>query len=129
MSALQSITPRNKCPTIDLASPLISSHNYSSKFHCKPGIRLVRAKAGKEENNNTNNNNDKGKQKKTKQSLFGNITEALDFSQARSEEDAMLIEDARAATKSGEKMSREQYAALRRKIGGTYKDFFKGYID
>ncbi|XP_057822396.2 uncharacterized protein LOC131034816 [Cryptomeria japonica] len=26
-------------------------------------------------------------------------------------------------------MSREQYAALRRKIGGTYKDFFKGYID
>jgi len=26
-------------------------------------------------------------------------------------------------------MSREQYAALRRKIGGTYRDFFKDSID
>nr|CAD1817484.1 unnamed protein product [Ananas comosus var. bracteatus] len=27
------------------------------------------------------------------------------------------------------KMTREQYGALRRKIGGTYKDFFKSYVD
>ncbi|XP_050387476.1 uncharacterized protein LOC126803779 [Argentina anserina] len=67
--------------------------------------------------------------KKTKQSLFSSVTEALDFSQTRSEEDALLLEDARQATKSGEKMSREQYAALRRKIGGTYKDFFKSYVE
>ncbi|CAL9008327.1 unnamed protein product [Prunus brigantina] len=72
---------------------------------------------------------DKEEPKKTKQSLFSSVTEALDFSQTRSAEDALLIEDAREATKSGEKMSREQYGALRRKIGGTYKDFFKSYVD
>ncbi|XP_002983307.2 uncharacterized protein LOC9654449 [Selaginella moellendorffii] len=68
-------------------------------------------------------------QKQEKTSLLTSITDALDFSQARSERDADLIDEARQATKSGEKMSREQYAALRRKIGGTYKDFFKESID
>lgn len=101
--------------------------------------------------------------KKSTQSLFSSITEALDFSQVRSQEDAQLLEDARETTKSGSQMSREQvinniwqqekqiifsvycsaydhkklkwvtqyvqYGALRRKIGGTYKDFFKSYID
>lgn len=43
-----------------------------------------------------------------KQSLFGSVTEALDFSQVRSAEDAQLIEDAREATQSGRKMSKEQ---------------------
>ncbi|XAR66022.1 hypothetical protein NMG60_11012061 [Bertholletia excelsa] len=66
---------------------------------------------------------------KRKQSLFGSVTEALDFSQVRSAEDAQLLEDARQATRSGERMSKEQYGALRRKIGGTYKDFFKSYIE
>ncbi|GFY83453.1 hypothetical protein Acr_03g0002270 [Actinidia rufa] len=67
--------------------------------------------------------------KKDKQSLFGMVTEALDFSQVRSDEDAQLLQEARDATKSGGKMNKEQYGALRRKIGGTYKDFFKSYID
>ncbi|KAK4756703.1 hypothetical protein SAY87_006830 [Trapa incisa] len=67
--------------------------------------------------------------KKRKQSLFGSVTEALDFSQVRSAEDAELLEEAREATRSGGRMSREQYGALRRKIGGTYKDFFKSYVD
>ncbi|QCE15353.1 uncharacterized protein LOC114162928 [Vigna unguiculata] len=66
---------------------------------------------------------------KKKQSLFSSVTEALDFSQVRSAEDAQLIEEAREATRSGERMSREQYGALRRKIGGTYKDFFKSYVE
>ncbi|KAL2339468.1 hypothetical protein Fmac_007408 [Flemingia macrophylla] len=66
---------------------------------------------------------------KKKQSLFSSVTEALDFSQVRSSEDAQLLEDAREATKSGERMSREQYGALKRKIGGTYKDFFKSYVE
>lgn len=87
--------------------------------------RAVRAMAEGAENEKASDE----ERKKTKQSLFGSITEALDFSQVRSEEDAVLLEDARDATKSGEKMSREQYAALRRKIGGTYKDFFKGYVE
>lgn len=46
--------------------------------------------------------------KETKQSLFSSVTEALDFSQTRSAEDAVLIEEARDATKSGERMSRQQ---------------------
>ncbi|XP_057789572.1 uncharacterized protein LOC131006418 [Salvia miltiorrhiza] len=66
---------------------------------------------------------------KRKQSLFESVTEALDFSQVRSARDAELLDEAREATKSGDKMSREQYGALRRKIGGTYKDFFKSYVD
>ncbi|KAF3433283.1 hypothetical protein FNV43_RR24385 [Rhamnella rubrinervis] len=75
---------------------------------------------------------DKGGDKKEepkKQSLFSSVTEALDFSQVRSEQDAELLEEAREATRSGERMNREQYGALRRKIGGTYKDFFKSYIE
>lgn len=51
---------------------------------------------------------EKEEPKKNNQSLFSNITEALDFSQVRSAEDAELLAEAREATKSGEKMSREQ---------------------
>ncbi|KAJ6422364.1 hypothetical protein OIU84_027341 [Salix udensis] len=67
--------------------------------------------------------------KKVKQSLFSSVTEALDFSQVRSAKDAELLEEARENTTSGGRMTREQYGALRRKIGGTYKDFFKSYVD
>lgn len=51
---------------------------------------------------------EEGATKKSKQSLFGSITEALDFSQVRSSQDAVLIEDAREITRSGKKMTREQ---------------------
>ncbi|CAN0919885.1 hypothetical protein LINGRAHAP2_LOCUS31715 [Linum grandiflorum] len=67
--------------------------------------------------------------KKSKQSLFTSLTDALDFAQVRSEKDAELLEEARENTQSGGRMSREQYGALRRKIGGTYKDFFKSYVE
>ncbi|KAI3458449.1 hypothetical protein Pfo_015112, partial [Paulownia fortunei] len=60
--------------------------------------------------------------KKRKQSLFESVTEALDFSQVRSAKDAELLEEAREATRSGERMSREQ-----EEDWGTYKDFFKSY--
>eukprot|EP01018_Ginkgo_biloba_P015220 Gb_22634 [translate_table: standard] len=104
------------------------AHNSQAKSKAK--VVGVRAK-GQE------NEEVEGGGMKNKQSLFGSIADALDFSQVRSNEDAALLEDARAATKSGERMSREQtcvcmerqYAALRRKIGGTYKDFFKGYVE
>lgn len=75
------------------------------------------------------NEDDKEQPKKKKQSLFTSVTDALDFAQVRSAEDAQLLEDARQATTSGGQMSREQYGALRRKIGGTYKDFFKSYVE
>ncbi|TVU36644.1 hypothetical protein EJB05_18586 [Eragrostis curvula] len=68
-------------------------------------------------------------EKENKQSLFGSITEALDFSQVRSEKDAELLYEAREFTKDGGRMTREQYGALRRKIGGTYQDFFKSYVE
>ncbi|CAI9772172.1 unnamed protein product [Fraxinus pennsylvanica] len=67
--------------------------------------------------------------KKKKQSLFSSVTEALDFSQVRSAKDAELLDEATEATQTGERMTREQYGALRRKIGGTYKDFFKSYVE
>lgn len=51
--------------------------------------------------------------KKNKQSLFSSVTEALDFSQVRSSEDAQLLEDAREATRSGGRMSREQVSQCR----------------
>ncbi|KAL6853582.1 hypothetical protein ACP4OV_019611 [Aristida adscensionis] len=71
----------------------------------------------------------KADEEKNKQSLFGSITEALDFSQVRSEKDAELLYEARESTKDGGRMTREQYGALRRKIGGTYQDFFKSFVD
>ena len=60
----------------------------------------------------------------TKQSIL----EAFDFSQARSQGDAELIARAR-GMRDGQKMSPEQYAALRRKIGGTAKDYWKGWVE
>nr|GEV79083.1 organic cation/carnitine transporter 7-like [Tanacetum cinerariifolium] len=52
---------------------------------------------------------DKGNAPKTrKQNLFESVTEALDFAQVTSAEDAVLIEEARSKTRSGEQMRREQ---------------------
>lgn len=50
----------------------------------------------------------KGNEEGDKQSLFGSITEALDFSQVRSEKDAELLYEARESTKAGGRMTREQ---------------------
>ncbi|XP_022748339.1 uncharacterized protein LOC111297969 [Durio zibethinus] len=74
-------------------------------------------------------NGEKEEPKKSKQSMFSSVTEALVFSQVRSVKDAELLEEAKEATRTGGRMSREQVGALRRKIGGTYKDFFKSYIE
>lgn len=49
---------------------------------------------------------------KRKQNLFESVTEALDFSQVRSARDAELLEEAREATQSGDKMSREQVFSI-----------------
>ena len=46
----------------------------------------------------------------------------------RSESDAILIAKARGMRK-GDKMSPEQYAALRRKVGGTAGDYFKSWVE
>ncbi|KAK9128192.1 hypothetical protein Syun_016989 [Stephania yunnanensis] len=97
----------------------------------------IRAKQDEEKGKKGGSADNKSK----KQSLFSSVAEALDFSQVRSAQDAELLEEAREATRSGKMMNREQannmeelylnsfYGALRRKIGGTYKDFFKSYVD
>jgi hypothetical protein len=51
---------------------------------------------------------DEEEKKVPKQSLFGNITEALDFSQVRSEKDAELLYEARDSIKEEGRMTREQ---------------------
>ncbi|KAH6802227.1 potassium transporter [Perilla frutescens var. frutescens] len=102
-----------------------SIHSYGYCRSRSSGVTVI--SCAKKENNN---GEEEAKTKTTrKQSLFESVTEALDFSQVRSARDAELLEEARQATRSGDKMSREQYGALRRKIGGTYKDFFKSYVE
>ncbi|KAJ9553446.1 hypothetical protein OSB04_017491 [Centaurea solstitialis] len=118
MKALLPISPAFAASNFTLSKQNLtptSSSSYNNRF------TIVAAKTEK-------GNKDEEPQKR-KQNLFESVTEALDFAQVRSPEDAQLIEDARSATRSGEKMSREQYGALRRKIGGTYKDFFKSYVE
>lgn len=68
-----------------------------------PSSKLVFAVSAKAKKEDT----EEPKEKK-KQSLFSSVTEALDFSQVRSAKDAELIDEAREATQSGERMSREQ---------------------
>lgn len=48
----------------------------------------------------------------------------------QSREDARLLYEAsRKVGKDGKKMSKEQYGALRRRIGGTARDYFKDWVD
>ncbi|XP_052184803.1 uncharacterized protein LOC127796607 [Diospyros lotus] len=101
------------------------AQNLMAKQGVKRTAKLCRVSAKLEEQDKE----PKEDPNKRKQSLFGAVTEALDFSQVRSAKDGELLEEAREATQSGGRMSREQYGALRRKIGGTYKDFFKSYIE
>ncbi|KAK8926564.1 hypothetical protein KSP39_PZI018590 [Platanthera zijinensis] len=119
--------------------PLSSSHYCCPKYvglFSKPAalrsgraaIRFAGIRAA-DEKKEDGDDEEEGEMKIGKQSLLNTIAEALDFSQTRSSQDARLIEEAKEATKSGGKMNREQYGALRRKIGGTYKDFFKSYVD
>ncbi|KAI3993644.1 hypothetical protein MKX01_002657 [Papaver californicum] len=119
MKSLFLSSSQNYCPPQFRGAQNITNH--PTKNFVK--FRTVWAKQGKDDEN------EKEEPKKRKQSLFSSVTEALDFSQVRSAEDAVLIEEARDATKSGKRMNQEQYGALRRKIGGTYKDFFKSYVE
>lgn len=55
---------------------------------------------------------DEEKKREDETSLFTRLTDALDFAQVRSEKDAELLYEAREATKSGGKMSKEQVGLL-----------------
>lgn len=73
--------------------------------------------------------------KPKKAGFLSQVTEAIDFAQVRSEGDRELLDKAKTSLgrnskkgKEREKMSREQYQALRRKVGGTARDYWKDYI-
>ncbi|KAE8655629.1 Potassium transporter 2 [Hibiscus syriacus] len=115
-------------------------HILSQRLRGKSSPTLFRVSAKQQEEKAEG----EGTKKKSKQSLFSSVIEALDFSKVRSAKDAKgyphstcpfaipnakLLDEARDATRLGGRMSRAQYGALRRKIGGTYKDFFKSYVE
>lgn len=84
--------------------PSLASKNRSNSFF-KPNFNspnLVKVYASKE---GTENGSAKGE---PKQSLFTNLTDALDFAQVRSEKDAELLYEAREATKAGGRMTKDQ---------------------
>lgn len=93
---------------------LSSSHNYC----CPPSLGVSQNLTGRRPSKVSNTvgvwakldeeKGKKGEAKESKQSLFGSLTEALDFSQVRSAEDAQLLDEARDATKGGGRMNREQ---------------------
>lgn len=67
---------------------------------------------------------------KAKQSVLSQTLNAFDFTSTRSEKDADLLYEAKYG-KRGEdgRMTPEQYQALRRKVIGTSKDFFKSWVE
>lgn len=92
------------------ALPLSPSFPASSNFTLskQTNINTPKFKVYSAKTEKGNKDDEEEKPKIRKQNLFESVTEALDFSQVRSAEDAQLIEDARSATKSGEKMNRKQ---------------------
>lgn len=86
-------------PSLGVAQNLYKhSLNYNKSFK----LRVVSAKSEEEDE----------KPNRRKQNLFESVTEALDFAQVRSAEDAQLIDEARDATQSGERMTREQVTLI-----------------
>ncbi|KAG2324931.1 hypothetical protein Bca52824_007659 [Brassica carinata] len=110
-----------------ISTTKVPIYRTSPRISRNPRWVVVSAKQGKDEEK---------KKKEEETSLFTRLTDALDFAQVRSEKDAELLYEAREATKSGGKIKEDntlfqktEYGALRRKIGGTYKDFFKSYVE
>jgi len=69
-------------------------------------------------------------EEKKKTSFFAQTISALDFQETRSKKDADLLYDAKYGKRSDDgKMTPEQYAALKRKVGGTAKGFFKEWVE
>lgn len=58
------------------------------------------------------------------------VLSAFDFAATRSKKDADLLWEAKYGERGPDgKMTREQYAALRRKVGGTAKDYWKDWVE
>lgn len=72
---------------------------------------------------------DKAAEYKKRQGFLGSVVGSFDFAEVRSKSDAELLYDAKYGKLKDGKMSREQYQALRRKIGGTAKDYWKDWVE
>lgn len=65
-----------------------------------------------------------------KESFMSQTLNAFDFAAVRSKRDAELLYEAKYGERGPDgKMTREQYQALRRKIGGTARDYWKDWIE
>jgi len=63
-------------------------------------------------------------------SFLSQTISALDFAEVRSKKDAELLYEAKYGARGEDgKMTKEQYAALRRKIGGTARDYWKDWVE
>lgn len=72
---------------------------------------------------------DKAAEYKKRQGFLGSVVGSFDFAEVRSKSDAELLYDARYGKLKDGKMTREQYQALRRKVGGTAKDYWKDWVE
>lgn len=61
--------------------------------------------------------------------FFSQTVSALDFQEKTNKSDAELLYEAKYGTLENGKMTREQYQALRRRVGGTAKGFFKEWVE
>ena len=85
-----------------ISTTKVPSARTSQRLSRNPRWVVVSAKQEKDEE----------KKRGDETSLFTRLTDALDFAQVRSEKDAELLYEAREATKSGGKMSKEQVGLL-----------------
>ncbi|WIA20785.1 hypothetical protein OEZ86_004705 [Tetradesmus obliquus] len=65
-----------------------------------------------------------------KESFMSQTLNAFDFAAVRSKKDAELLYEAKYGERGPDgKMTPEQYQALRRKIGGTARDYWKDWVE
>lgn len=87
-------------------------HSQSSTFGLHQSLPSFKPSSASTRSVRAYAKSDEEEEKVPKQSLFGSITEALDFSQVRSEKDAELLYEARDSIKEEGKMTREQVYIL-----------------
>lgn len=85
--------------------------------------------ASKSAKKTTKSKVDKAALYEKKRGSLNRIVGSFDFAEVRSKSDAELLYEAKYGELRGGKMSREQYQALRRKIGGTAKDYWKDWVE